>query len=94
LSSIQQTLPAAHVKVTKIDRTPNRHITFVVGVHRCLGSNFARMELRIALEEILRRVSNYTLKQEGVVLRSGLAISFDYKSATATSPVAARRNWG
>ena len=31
-----------------IDRTENRHAAFGLGIHRCLGSNLARMELRIA----------------------------------------------
>jgi cytochrome P450 len=44
-----------------LDRVANRHIAFGVGVHRCLGSNLARMEIRVALEEILRRVPDYRL---------------------------------
>jgi len=34
-----------------IDRTVNRHATFGLGIHRCLGSNLARMELQVGLEE-------------------------------------------
>ena len=34
-----------------IDRAENRHAAFGLGIHRCLGSNLARMELRVALEE-------------------------------------------
>ena len=34
-----------------IDRVENRHAAFGLGIHRCLGSNLARMELPIALEE-------------------------------------------
>lgn len=36
-----------------IDRAENRHHAFGIGIHRCLGSNLARMELRVALSEWL-----------------------------------------
>lgn len=36
-----------------IDREVNRHAAFGLGVHRCLGSNLARLELRVALEEFV-----------------------------------------
>ena len=44
-----------------IDRRKNRHAAFGLGIHRCLGSNLARMELRVAIEEWLRRVPDYEL---------------------------------
>lgn len=44
-----------------IDREHNRHLAFGVGVHRCLGSNLARMEMRVALTNWLARFPNYTL---------------------------------
>jgi cytochrome P450 len=45
-----------------LDRERNRHITFGAGPHRCVGSNLARMNLRIALEEIVRRVTDIKLR--------------------------------
>jgi cytochrome P450 len=44
-----------------LDRAENRHATFGLGIHRCLGSNLARMELRIALEEWMRRYPDFEL---------------------------------
>ena len=44
-----------------IDRAENRHAAFGLGRHRCLGSNLARMELRVALEEWLARFPSFTL---------------------------------
>jgi len=44
-----------------IDRLENRHIAFGAGIHRCAGSNLARMELRVALEEWLARIPEFRL---------------------------------
>jgi cytochrome P450 len=43
----------------RIDRMPNRHLSFGSGPHRCLGSHLARVEMRIALEELHRRIPDY-----------------------------------
>ncbi len=40
----------------RIDRSPNPHLGFGIGNHFCLGANLARMELRVVLEEVLRRL--------------------------------------
>jgi cytochrome P450 len=44
------------------DRPANRHLAFGGGVHRCLGSHLARLELRVALEQLHERVPDYTIK--------------------------------
>ncbi|MBU3702711.1 MAG: cytochrome P450, partial [Acidimicrobiia bacterium] len=44
-----------------IDREINRHTAFGLGIHRCLGSNLARMEMTIALEEWIARFPRFEL---------------------------------
>jgi len=44
-----------------IDRQRNRHVAFGLGIHRCIGSNLARMELTVAIEEWLKRIPEFEL---------------------------------
>jgi cytochrome P450 len=50
-----------------IDREVNRHAAFGLGVHRCVGSHLARMELRVALETWLERIPRFTLDDPAAV---------------------------
>ena len=54
-----------------IDRERNRHVAFGAGIHRCAGSNLARMELLVALEEWLDRVPEFTLAPGAEVTWAG-----------------------
>lgn len=54
-----------------IDRQLNRHFAFGSGIHRCLGSNLARMELRVAIERFLARVPTFELTDPGAVSWTG-----------------------
>ena len=54
-----------------IDRAENRHAAFGLGIHRCLGSNLARMELRVALEEWMKRYPDFELVDAESVTWSG-----------------------
>ena len=47
-----------------IDRQPNRHSAFGLGIHRCVGSNLARMEMTVAIEEWLKRIPHFSLEGE------------------------------
>lgn len=48
--------------VANFERSPNRHGAFVLGPHRCMGSNLARMELRVALEEWFKRIPEFSIE--------------------------------
>jgi 8-oxo-dGTP pyrophosphatase MutT (NUDIX family)/NADP-dependent 3-hydroxy acid dehydrogenase YdfG len=47
-----------------VDREENRHAAFGLGIHRCLGSNLARLELKVAIEEFIKRFPSFELAGE------------------------------
>lgn len=66
------------------DRTPNRHVAFGAANHLCLGAHLARLELRVSLEEIHRRIPNYRIADgaeihfsPGIRQASSLPLVFD-----------------
>ena len=50
-----------------IDRKENRHAAFGLGIHRCVGSNLARMEMIVAIEEWLKRIPEFRIDPAGKV---------------------------
>jgi cytochrome P450 len=50
-----------------IDRQKNRHGAFGLGIHRCLGSNLARMELSVALDVFVERAHDFSLVDPATV---------------------------
>jgi cytochrome P450 len=61
--------PAAFPDAGKvvIDRKENRHAAFGLGIHRCVGSNLARMEMMVAIEQWLKRIPDFRLDPAGRV---------------------------
>jgi cytochrome P450 family 142 subfamily A polypeptide 1 len=51
----------------RIDRNPH-HLAFGIGNHFCMGANLARMELRVALREVLRRLPDMEYSDGGPVI--------------------------
>lgn len=45
----------------RLDRSPNRHATFGFGIHRCLGSNVARLVFRTVIEEVINRMPDFEI---------------------------------
>ncbi len=54
-----------------LDRANNPHIAFGVGIHRCAGSNLARMEMRVAIEEWLAQIPDFRLEDPDAVTWAG-----------------------
>jgi cytochrome P450 len=61
--------PAANLDPTEferadevlIEREVNRHAAFGLGIHRCLGSNLARLEVRVAVQTFVQRFPQFEL---------------------------------
>lgn len=54
-----------------IDRQRNRHVAFGSGIHRCAGSNLARLEMDIALRVWFERIPEFELADPGAVTWAG-----------------------
>ena len=54
-----------------LDREHNRHVAFGSGIHRCAGSNLARLELRVALQTWLQRIPDFELLDPAAVTWAG-----------------------
>jgi cytochrome P450 len=67
-----------------LDRFPNRHMTFGLGAHRCLGSNLARAQIQAALEGVLRRLPDYEIDEESAVRAETVGIAYGMFALPAT----------
>jgi cytochrome P450 len=63
----------------RLDRPPNRHLTFGHGIHQCAGLHLARLELKVALEELLTRIPHYELANPEArpILHGGMMWGYD-----------------
>jgi cytochrome P450 len=68
--------PDAHE--VRFDREVNRHIAFGGGVHRCLGSHLARLELRVALREWHKRIPEYEIEPDHTLVYTTGIRSIDH----------------
>ncbi|MCY4501499.1 MAG: cytochrome P450, partial [Alphaproteobacteria bacterium] len=65
--------PAAFEKPdeAQLDRKRNRHMAFGLGIHRCAGSNLARMEMQVALRTWFERIGDFELADPDAVTWAG-----------------------
>tara|TARA_B100001123_G_scaffold253153_2_gene282499 strand:+ start:5082 stop:5798 length:717 start_codon:yes stop_codon:yes gene_type:complete len=54
-----------------LDRQRNRHVAFGTGIHRCAGSNLARMEMEVSLKTWFSRIPEFTLADPEAVTWAG-----------------------
>ena len=73
----------------RFDREINRHIAFGGGIHRCLGSHLARLELRIALREWHRRIPDYSVPDGHELVYTGGIRSIEHFPLVLAAPATA-----
>jgi cytochrome P450 len=74
----------------QLDRFPNRHAAFGLGVHRCIGSNLARLGFKIMLTEVLQRMADFRIVRAGVDQYESIGIINGYQHMPATFTPARR----
>jgi cytochrome P450 len=67
-----------------LDRQANRHLGFGAGVHRCLGSNLARLEFQIGVEQVLARMPDYGLAPGEDAVFHGNSVTRGFRSIPVT----------
>lgn len=67
-----------------LDRKMNRHTSFGLGVHRCIGSNVARMTFKTMLTQVLRRMPDYACVPRGAVHYDTVGVINGMKHLPAT----------
>ncbi len=69
-----------------LDRFPNKHAAFGLGVHRCIGSNLARMSFKTMLGQVLDDLPEYRIERDGIVRYEDIGTINGYKHLPATFP--------
>jgi len=62
-----------------LDRRENRHLGFGAGVHRCLGSNLARLEFQVGVEQVLTRMPDVSLAPGAVADFHGNSVTRGFR---------------
>ncbi|MEO3747576.1 cytochrome P450 [Plantactinospora sp. B5E13] len=68
----------------RLDRTPNRHTSFGVGIHRCMGLQYARLWFRLMAQRLLERMPDYVIDQAGTRQNESVGIINGYVTMPST----------
>jgi cytochrome P450 len=68
----------------QVDRFPNRHLGFGIGIHRCIGSTFARMMFGVMLDAIFERMPDFRIDAERAARYPAIPAVNGWKSIPAT----------
>jgi cytochrome P450 len=70
-----------------VQRSPNQHLSFASGVHRCIGLHLARLNIRVAVDTFLTRFPDFSIADDfephfqGGITRSLISVPLDYDPA-------------
>ncbi len=53
-------------EVFDVRRDTSEHVAFGIGPHYCIGASLARLEVRVALEEMLARIPDFVVEEDGL----------------------------
>jgi cytochrome P450 len=67
-----------------LDRFPNRHMTFGLGAHRCLGSTVARRQMILSLDALLRRMPDFVVDWPRVTHAETIGVVYGHFSIPLT----------
>lgn len=67
-----------------VDRSPNRHVAFGVGIHRCIGAPLARQEFKVIVEEVLRRLPDLSIDVAVTPRYPDVGLMFGYQQMPTT----------
>lgn len=68
----------------RIDRSPNRHLSFGGGIHMCLGMHLARCEFEVVMRRVLERMPDYRFIEDELVPYSRQSSVNGFLKASAT----------
>jgi cytochrome P450 len=74
-----------------LDRRTNRHLGFGAGAHRCLGSNLARLEFRVGLEQVITRLPDFVVPPDAELEFRGNSVTRGYHVLPVAFTPRARR---
>ncbi|MET0986441.1 MAG: cytochrome P450 [Steroidobacteraceae bacterium] len=74
--------PRAFANPNEVDfnRENKQHLTFSVGPHVCLGAHVARMEMRVVVEEVFKRLPDFKLDEPNLVFAPDVGLIYGYKA--------------